>query len=139
MAAWTQTLGRDYKTCIVKEDLCASSKRRTGVDDDPLLDRASARGGELGIGGRCWGDGCLGLVDSKLRERWEERCFLTNTTLEIRRLTSRSGRGGLGWATLHTSGYLSGTLVRQSVWGHNKVLLDPISSSRRGSGCRWRC
>lgn len=51
MAAWAQTLGRDYKTCIVKEDVCASSKGCRGVDDYPLLDCASSSGGGLGIGG----------------------------------------------------------------------------------------
>lgn len=67
MTAWTQTLGRDYKTSIVKEDLCASSKGRRGVDDYPLLDCASSRVGELGIGGGCRGDGCLAFIESKLR------------------------------------------------------------------------
>lgn len=51
MAAWTQALGRDYKTCVVKEDLRASRKGCRGVDDYPLLDCASGRSGELGIGG----------------------------------------------------------------------------------------
>lgn len=51
MAAWAQTLGRDYKTCIVEEDLCTGSKGLRGVDDYALLDCARSGGGERGIGG----------------------------------------------------------------------------------------
>ena len=51
MAAWAQTLGRDYKTCIVEEDLCTGSKGLRGVDDYALLDCTRSGGGERGIGG----------------------------------------------------------------------------------------
>lgn len=81
MAAWTQTLGRDYKTCIVKENLSAGSKGCRGVDDYPLLDCARSR---LGIGG-------LGFTESKLRGGYIGCCFLTNATLGFWRLTDMSG------------------------------------------------
>lgn len=67
VAAWSQTLRRDYKACIVEENLCASSKWRRGVNDYSLLDCAGCRGGEWGTGGCCRGERELGFIASKLR------------------------------------------------------------------------
>lgn len=53
VAAWTQSLGRDYKTRIVKEDLRSGREGRGGIDDDPLLDGSSGGRAQLGVGGCC--------------------------------------------------------------------------------------
>lgn len=67
VAAWSQTLGRDYKARIVEENLCAGGKRRRSVNDYSLLDCAVCRGGEWGTSGWCRGERGLGFIANKLR------------------------------------------------------------------------
>lgn len=64
VATWTQTLGRDYKPCIIKEDLRASGEGGGGVDDDPLLDGARGRSAELRVGCCRWRRGYWSLAGS---------------------------------------------------------------------------